>query len=96
MRELNPNVQIIIATHSPALSMNGWLDKVFNIEDLIVKEASTSVGVFSNKPQYEYDLGFGLRVGRNLQDLYYMSYSRINQFDTASGLSQGISMVSFN
>jgi predicted ATPase len=42
MRELNPNVQIIIATHSPAIIMNGWLDKVFNIEDLIVKETSNA------------------------------------------------------
>lgn len=31
---LNPNSQIIIATHSPAVIMEGWLNKVCNMEDL--------------------------------------------------------------
>ncbi len=35
--ELNPNVQLIIATHSPAMIMDGWFDKVFNIADIVVK-----------------------------------------------------------
>ncbi|MFI3219123.1 MAG: ATP-binding protein [Methylococcales bacterium] len=38
IRELNPNVQIIIATHSPALVIEGWHDKVFEIRDIIVKD----------------------------------------------------------
>jgi len=38
IRELNPNVQLIIATHSPAVIMEGWLDKVTEITDIIVKE----------------------------------------------------------
>ncbi|MDR1416580.1 MAG: ATP-binding protein [Prevotellaceae bacterium] len=33
--ELNPNVQIILATHSPAMIMEGWLDKVSEVRDLI-------------------------------------------------------------
>lgn len=37
IRELNPDVQLIIATHSPAIIMEGWLDKVFNVSDIIVK-----------------------------------------------------------
>lgn len=37
IRELNPNIQLIIATHSPAIIMEGWLDKVFNVSDIIVK-----------------------------------------------------------
>ncbi len=35
IRELNPNVQIILATHSPAVIMEGWMDKVSNMSDLI-------------------------------------------------------------
>lgn len=35
IRELNPNVQLIIATHSPALIMEGWQDKVFEVSDLL-------------------------------------------------------------
>lgn len=35
IRELNPNIQLIIATHSPAIIMEGWLDKVFEINDII-------------------------------------------------------------
>jgi predicted ATP-binding protein involved in virulence len=31
----NPNVQIILATHSPAVIMEGWLDKVFEVSDLV-------------------------------------------------------------
>ena len=38
IRELNPNVQIILATHSPDIIMEGWLDKVFEISDLIVNK----------------------------------------------------------
>lgn len=39
IRELNPNVQLIIATHSPALIMEGWQDKVFEVSDLLEKMA---------------------------------------------------------
>ncbi len=42
IRQLNPNVQIIMATHSPAMIMNGWLDKVFNVSDLIVPKSKLS------------------------------------------------------
>ncbi len=38
IRELNPNVQLIIATHSPDIIVHGWMDKVFNVSDLIVKD----------------------------------------------------------
>jgi len=36
--ELNPNVQIILATHSPALIMNGWIDRVTEVSDIMVKD----------------------------------------------------------
>ena len=32
--ELNPNVQIVMTTHSPALIMNGWMDKVTEVSDI--------------------------------------------------------------
>ena len=35
IRELNPNVQIILATHAPWLIMDGWMDKVVEMRDLI-------------------------------------------------------------
>lgn len=31
---LNPNVQIILTTHSPAVIMNGWMDKVTEVSDI--------------------------------------------------------------
>ena len=31
---LNPNVQIILTTHSPAVIMNGWMDRVTEVEDI--------------------------------------------------------------
>ena len=34
--ELNPNVQIILTTHSPAIIMNGWLDQVTEVSDITV------------------------------------------------------------
>ncbi|MDE6648263.1 MAG: ATP-binding protein, partial [Prevotella sp.] len=34
--ELNPNVQIILTTHSPAVIMSGWLDKVTEVTDITV------------------------------------------------------------
>ena len=33
---LNPNVQIILSTHAPALIMNGWLDNVTEVSDITV------------------------------------------------------------
>lgn len=32
--ELNPNVQIILTTHSPAVIMNGWVDCVTEVNDI--------------------------------------------------------------
>ena len=34
--ELNPNVQVILTTHSPAVIMNGWSDKVTDVDDIEV------------------------------------------------------------
>ena len=34
IRELNPNVQIVLTTHSPALVMDGWLDAVTEVSDI--------------------------------------------------------------
>jgi predicted ATPase len=36
IQELNPNAQIILATHSPAVIIEGWHNTVFNVSDLIV------------------------------------------------------------
>ena len=32
--EMNPNVQIILTTHSPAVIMNGWMDRVTEVSDI--------------------------------------------------------------
>lgn len=34
IRELNPNAQIILTTHSPAVIMEGWIDKVTEVSDI--------------------------------------------------------------
>lgn len=34
--QLNPNVQIILTTHSPAVIMDGWMDKVTEVSDITV------------------------------------------------------------
>ena len=34
IRELNPNVQLILTTHSPAVIMEGWLDAVTEVEEI--------------------------------------------------------------
>jgi ABC-type glutathione transport system ATPase component len=34
--ELNPNVQIILTTHSPAVVMNGWIDSVTEVTDITI------------------------------------------------------------
>ena len=34
--ELNPNVQIILTTHSPAVVMNGWVENVTEVSDITV------------------------------------------------------------
>lgn len=34
IRELNPNVQIVLTTHSPAVIMNGWTDRVTEVSDI--------------------------------------------------------------
>ena len=35
--DLNPNVQIILAAHSPAVIMNGWMDSVTEVSDITDK-----------------------------------------------------------
>ena len=35
--DLNPNLQVILTTHSPAVIMNGWGDRVTEVEDIEVK-----------------------------------------------------------
>ena len=34
IKELNPNVQIVLTTHSPAVIMEGWLDAVTEVSDI--------------------------------------------------------------
>lgn len=34
--ELNPNVQIILTTHSPAVVMNGWVEQVTEVSDITI------------------------------------------------------------
>lgn len=34
VRTMNPNTQIILCTHSPAIIMDGWMDAVTEIEDI--------------------------------------------------------------
>ena len=36
IRELNPNAQIILTTHSPAVVMGGWMDAVTEVTDITV------------------------------------------------------------
>ena len=37
IRKLNPNVQIVLTTHSPAVIMNGWMDAVTEVSDITIK-----------------------------------------------------------
>jgi predicted ATPase len=34
IRELNPNIQLILTTHSPAVIMHGWMDAVTEVSDI--------------------------------------------------------------
>ncbi|MBQ9666400.1 MAG: AAA family ATPase [Bacteroidaceae bacterium] len=38
IRQLNPNMQLIIATHSPSILFEGWEERVLNIEDYLKDE----------------------------------------------------------
>lgn len=38
IRELNPNLQIVLTTHSPAVIMNGWMDNVTEVGDITVQQ----------------------------------------------------------
>lgn len=38
VRDLNPNAQIILTTHSPAVIMDGWTDCVTDVEDIVVRD----------------------------------------------------------
>lgn len=35
--EINPSVQLIVSTHSPAMIMEGWVDRVTDMDDLVMK-----------------------------------------------------------
>lgn len=36
VQQLNPNVQIIMTTHSPAVVMDGWTDRVTEVDDITI------------------------------------------------------------
>ena len=36
VRELNPHVQVVLTTHSPAVVMDGWQDCITDVEDIVV------------------------------------------------------------
>ena len=38
IRKLNNNAQIIIATHAPSVVVDGWMDKIFEIPEIIIKK----------------------------------------------------------
>lgn len=38
VRDLNPNAQVILTTHSPAVIMDGWTDCVTDVEDIVDNE----------------------------------------------------------
>lgn len=38
VQRLNPNAQVILTTHSPAVVMDGWADCVTDVEDIIVED----------------------------------------------------------
>ena len=40
--QLNPELQLILTTHSPAVVMEGWLDRVQDVSDLIVVKPAPS------------------------------------------------------
>lgn len=40
--DLNPNVQLILTTHSPAVIMKGWMDNVTNVEDIVISSKQAS------------------------------------------------------
>lgn len=35
--DLNPSAQIIVTTHSPAVIMSGWMDRVTDVEDIVIE-----------------------------------------------------------
>lgn len=37
VRRLNPNAQLFLTTHSPAIIMDGWMDKVTEVTDITIK-----------------------------------------------------------
>lgn len=39
IRELNPNIQLIMSTHSPAVIMEGWMDAVTEVGDIETKSS---------------------------------------------------------
>lgn len=43
IRQLNPNVQIVLTTHSPAVIMDGWLDAVTEVSDITNKQFLTTI-----------------------------------------------------
>jgi predicted ATP-binding protein involved in virulence len=38
IRTLNPHVQIVLTTHSPAVIMNGWMDAVTEVSDIVIEQ----------------------------------------------------------
>lgn len=50
IRKLNPNCQIILATHAPAIAKKGWKNHIFQIEDLKQEIASKEDTLIDETP----------------------------------------------
>lgn len=49
IRELNPSAQLILATHSPAVIMEGWLDCVTEMRDILEKREAIKIAAHARK-----------------------------------------------
>ena len=45
VRQINPNCQVIVATHSPTIYYQGWIEQVVRIEDIRSTSGSTTTSV---------------------------------------------------
>ncbi len=47
---INPRLQLVIATHSPAMVMNGWTDRVTEMQDILFPAGSRAAGSVPPNP----------------------------------------------
>ncbi|TAE59874.1 MAG: ATP-binding cassette domain-containing protein [Nostocales cyanobacterium] len=80
IRQINPNCQIIIATHSPTIFYQGWIEKTIRIEEIksAVESAPETATIIGKNAQLQ---GRVEKIKNDFRRFYGSNFTKLYQFN---------------